>query len=325
VEFLVRRKVDASLVRKVVACLVCGAPWLMAVAVYGAQLNPLPPPVARGLEPARDAMEQRQWKQADSLLRAYLASAGASAEARYLLAFTLFREGLAGDSLAEYTRAAKLRAPTAADLQTVALDYVLLNDYPDADRWMTRSAKMDPGDGETWYGLGRIHYTENRFADAVASFERALLLLPRSVKVENNLGLALEGLNRPDEAERAYRQAMAWQADATTPSEQPMLNLGILLSDRNQLDEALLLLKQAVAIAPKDPKIHTALGTLYRRRDELAAAQVEFEVALAALPEDAALHFQLGQVYRKEGLEAKARAELARAAELNGTHSSPER
>ncbi len=284
-------------------------------------LQPSPPELDR----ARAAIADHQWKDADILLRSYLAHDSSSPEARYLLASTLFHERLAKESLAEYTQAAKLRPPTAVDLQTVALDYVLLNDYPDADIWITRSSQMNPRDGETWYALGRIRYTENRFNDAVVSFQRALLLLPRSVKVENNLGLAWEGLNQPDEAIRAYRQAISWQAGAKQPSEQPLLNLATLLSDRNQLDEALALLQQAVAIAPQDPRIHTALGKLYRRRDNLPQAQAEFESALAVTPNDAALHFQLGQVYRKEGLEARASSELARAAALNGTHSSPER
>ena len=269
-------------------------------------------------------MADRQWKQAESLLRTYLARDSSSPEATYLLAFTLFREGLAKDSLTEYTRAATLRRPTAVDLQSVALDYVLLHDYADADTWITRSSQMDPGDGETWYALGRIRYTENRFNDAVVSFQRALVLLPRSVKVANNLGLAFEGLNQPDEAVSAYRRAIAWQSEGKASSE-PLLNLGILLSDRGQLDEALDLLRQAVVLAPQDPRGHTALGKLYRRREDLADAQKEFELALTALPNDAALHFQLGQVFRKEGLQARAKAELARAAELNGTHSSPER
>jgi hypothetical protein len=35
------------------------------------------------------------------------------------------------------------------------------------------------------------------------------------------------------------------------------------------------------------------------------------------------LHFQLGTVYRKRGLSEKAQSEFARAAQLNGTHSTP--
>ena len=101
-----------------------------------------------------------------------------------------------------------------------------------------------------------------------------------------------------------------------------MLNLGILLTDRNQLSEALPLLQQAEALAPADGKIHAALGKLYARQMAYPAAQKELEQAVGTDPKNAGLHFQLGQVYRKEGLVDKAKEELARAAALEGTHSS---
>ena len=59
------------------------------------------------------------------------------------------------------------------------------------------------------------------------------MIEPRSVKALSNLSLVLEGLNQPDEAPAAYRQAISWQRDAPHPGEQPLLNPGILLSQRN--------------------------------------------------------------------------------------------
>ncbi len=234
----------------------------------------------------------------------------------------LFHEDKPAESLKTYTLAAKLVPPSAESLRFVALDYVLLNDYADADRWITVAVKLDPTDGEAWYSLGRIKYTENQFNEAVNAFQKALQLSPRSVKAENNLGLAYEGLNRPDDAIHAYRQAIAWQQGAEHRSEQPLLNLGSLLTDRNALDDALILLKQAEVIAPHDGKIHAALGKLYMRRQELPLAQIELEQAVALSPNNPGLHFQLGQVYRKEGLADRSKEQMKLAAELDGTHSS---
>ena len=255
-------------------------------------------------------------------LRQYLTGHDDAPEARYLLALTLFHEDRPKESLTMYTRAAAGRKPGAKDFHTIALDYVLLHDYTDADTWITRAAREDPHDGEIAYARGRIKYTENRFAEAIASFESALKLMPRSVKAENNLGLAFEGLNQADQAVAAYRQAIFWQAGDPHASEQPLLNLGILLTDRNQLAEALPLLEKAEALAPRDSKVHAALGKLYARQLNLPRAQQELEQAVNAEPKNAGLHFQLGQVYRKEGMQDKARQELAQAAALDGTHSS---
>ena len=286
---------------------------------------PLPGSCAARLASAKQALYDRRFTEAERLLRISLSEQPTCADAQYLLALTLFREDRPKDSLAEYTRAAQLKRPSAIDLRYVALDYVLLNDYTDADTWITRSAAGDSTAAETWYTMGRIKYSENRFAEAESSFRKALLLQPQSVKAENNLGLTLEALNRADEAIEAYRQAIKWQLHADQPSEQPLLNLGVLLINRNQLDEALSLLKQAVLLAPHNSKIHTALGKLYRERNAFPQAQAEFEEAVAVEPDNAALHFQLGQIYRREGLEDRAKSELARASTLNATHSSPER
>ncbi len=274
------------------------------------------------LAETRAAMDRHEWKPAETQLRQYLTQHGEAAEARYLLAETLFHEDRPKESLAMYTRAAADRRPGAQDFHFIALDYVLLNSYTDADKWITRAAREDPRNGDIAYAMGRIKYTENRFAEAITSFDKALVLMPQSVKTENNLGLAFEGLNEADKAIEAYRQAIAWQASDPHPSEQPLLNLGNLLTDRNQLSEALPLLQQAEALAPADGKIHTALGRLYARQMQYPAAQKEFEQAVSSDPKNAGLHFQLGQVYRKQGLGDKAKEELARAAALEGTHSS---
>lgn len=265
---------------------------------------------------ARSAADRTDWARAEFDVRQSLRTRGDSPEALYLLGSILFHEDKPKDSLLTYTHAAQLARPSAVDFRTIALDYVLLNDYADAEKWITRAARENPADGDTWYAMGRIKYTQNRFADAVASFQHALERMPRSIKAENNLGLAYEGLNQPEDAIKAYRQALEWQKGDPHPSEQPFLNLGILLTDRNQFDEALNLLKQAEAIAPKDPKIHGAVGKLYARRNDLPQAQAELEQAVAGTPRDSALHFQLGQVYRKEGMTERAAAELKLAADL---------
>jgi Flp pilus assembly protein TadD len=277
---------------------------------------------ASRLAQAKADLEHGQYAEAEKILRDRLTDHASEVEARYLLGYALFRENRPADSLKEYTEAARQRAPRATELKTVALDYVLLNDYEDAEHWARYSLSLDANDPEAWYEFGRIEYTLNRFQAAVHSFQRALQLDPVSVKAENNLGLALEGLNRTDEALVALRKAVAMQASSQRPSEQPLLNLAKLLIDRNHLDEALPLLQQAAQIAPRDSKIFAQLGRLYSEKGELSAAREALEQAVAIEPQDSSLHFQLGQVYRKSGAPEKASREFATTQRLLGTTSS---
>lgn len=203
----------------------------------------------------------------------------------------------------------------------MALDYVLLNDYPDADRWMSASVEKAPGNGEAWYDLGRIKYTENRFAESVAAFERALALVPGSVKAKDNLGLALEGLGRNAEAQRAYEEAIALDKASAHSGAQPLLNLATLLVNQGDSVRALPLLEQARGMDAGNAKIEEQRGRAYERLGRLSEAESALRAAVALKPESSGLHFQLGQVLKKEGKMALAKAEFARVAELRGTKS----
>ena len=297
--------------------LICGAQQIGA-------LTPNASPAASPLASAQQLMHDGKFAQAEAMLRPLIAADPKAPEPRYLLAYSLLREDKPADSLKEYTTAAALHTPTAAELRNVALDYVLLKDLPDADRWMSRSLAMDDNDAETWYTMGRLRYTQGRYGDAVTCFQKTLALHPRSVKGENNLGLAYEGLNRNDDAVRAYRTAIAWQKDDPAPSEQPLLNLAILLQHRNQLQEAQQLLEQAAKIRPMEPRIHENLGQVYLHTGRPADAVKEFATAVELAPGNPRYHYLLGQAYRRNGADAQAKQEFARSAALNGTHSTPD-
>src|SRR5712664_3884016 len=81
---------------------------------------------------------------AESALRRYLLLHAASGDALYLLGYVLHREGKAAESLETYTKAAQYRAPAGDDLKIVGLNYVLLNDYPDAIKWLEKAVEAEP-------------------------------------------------------------------------------------------------------------------------------------------------------------------------------------
>jgi Flp pilus assembly protein TadD len=278
----------------------------------------LPANSLRVVADARALMARGNFKAAENLLRTYLVGDPRSGQAHYLLAYTLLRQNKPKDSLQEYTRAASLETPNAEQLREVGQAYVLLDDTSDAGKWFLRSIEMDGSDPEGWYNLGRLRYTEQRFSDAVDLFKHALTLAPGSVKVENNLGLAYEGLNRTDDAVIAYRQAIALQ-NAGPPeraSEQPLLNLAIVLVHRAKLAEAQPLLLQAVHIAPQDPRIHEQLGQLYMQQGNYVEAEKYLETATHLDPEKSNLHFLLGQAYRHLGRQQEAKTEFDASARL---------
>jgi tetratricopeptide (TPR) repeat protein len=269
------------------------------------------------LDLAKSLVAKGELDAADRAARQYLDQHPNSPDGHFLLGYILFRAGKPQDSLPEYTEGAKYRDPSASDLKVVALDYVLLGDYADADSWLTRSVERDPKDPQGWYYLGRTKYNENRLEEAIHAFERCLEREPRNVKAEDNLGLSYEGLGRTEEALTAYRNAIAWQAKVLNQDPAPFIELGRLLLEQDRPEEAISYLSKAGEIGPQDFRAHEYLGKAYSRLNKLQEAQNELERAVTLAPERASLHFMLGQVYRKRGMVEKAKLELGRGAALN--------
>lgn len=273
---------------------------------------------------ARDEALQGSFAAAETKVRTFLAKQPDSPDAHVLLGYILYLEVHPKESLAEYTLAAHHRTPTAVDLEIVALDYVLLQDYVDADRWLTKSLEWDPSNASRWYYLGRAKYNENQFDRAIDAFLRCLKIEPRNVKAEDNLGLSYQGLNRIEDAKNAFQAAIDWQQGEAKQNPQPYLNLGQLLSDQGNPEGGLAYLLKATELAPDNPKAHEQLGRTYLRLKQATLAQTELSAAVQLAPKNANLHFELGMAYRDQGLKDRAKREFDLCATLNATHSSTE-
>lgn len=302
------------------------------------------------LATAEALMEKGQLNQAEDAVRQDLKRAPDSAAAHFLLGYILYkqiqtkakkidpnpnavyvappkslielRERNAKESLAEFTSGARYRNPSAFDLKIVAMDYILLGDLIDADKWLTRSLQWNPTDSDGWYQLGRTKYNENRFNEAIAAFKKCLAIDSENVKAEENLGLAYEGIGEVPEAIKAYQTAIDWQTGSAAKEVEPYLALGSVLLDQNRPADAIPVLMQATQIAPSVSQGHELLGKSYLHTQDLSKAQTELEQAVNLSPDTPRLHYILGQVYRKEGLTSKAKAEFDRCQALQGSHSS---
>lgn len=293
---------------------------LLAIALFCASSARCQAP-SDSLSQARSLLDQGRSADAEPVLRDYIAAHPQSADAHFLLGYTLFRQQKAKDSLAEFTAGARFRHPRADELKVVAADYVMLGDYSDADKWFSQVVSETPSDSDAWYLLGRTKYNENEFEPAIAAFKRALALRPKYVEAENNIGLAWKELNDRDKARLAFQTAIDWQGESPSDS-QPFLNLGVLHAQANEYQQALALLSKAQSLAPNNPAVHEELGKLYLAMNKLPAAQSEYEKAIALAPDTSSLHYKLGQILRKEGQEERARQEFETCERLNGTHSS---
>lgn len=210
-----------------------------------------------------------------------------------------------------YQQAVKLQAPASDDLKIIGLAYGLLDDYEQAAWWLGKALALNPDNLEARYYLGRVYFTQNRFAEAIEAFEALLARDRRHVKAQNNLGQALGGLNNIDQARAAYRRAIELDRNSTKPSELPLLNLAVLLLQRDEVEEAVSLLTRAATLNPAAAQVRFQLGKAYLRQARLAEAEAALETATKLDPKDKGAHYQLGRLYHRLGKTELARRELA--------------
>lgn len=309
---------------------VCGTLLALLVAAgplpkAWAQVAPAAPAAAESaLATAKQLLRAADYAGAEKQLREALREEPGSAAVHYLLAEALFHLHRPKESLAEYTAGARYRDPRPEELVGVALDYVLLGDYADADRWLTRATQEAPGLANAWYLLGRAQYNENKPGAAEHSFLQCLQLEPHHVRAEYNLGLVYELTQRSSEAADAYRNAIAWQQAAAVKDPQPYLDLGILLRKGGKAAEALPYLQTAASLGARNPTIHQELALAYEQMGKYDEAIAQLHEAIALAPGIESLHFLLGRVDRQAGHKEEAAKEFAEASRLSGTKSANE-
>ena len=288
-----------------------------------AQAGPASKEVHR--EPAPYAREQSSiadpgLAQREAELREKIAGQPGSPNLRYQLASVLRQEGKPRESLDIYTEAARSRVPTAGELRSVALDYVLLNDYEDAIRWLERGLKMEPNNVDLLYSLGRCYYSKDRYVDAGKMYERVLAVEPTHLKAEENLGLVFDATNNPEAAEEALRKAAAWAAGENN-NEWPFLDLGGFLLDRDRAAEAIDPLRTAVGIRSTCAVCHEKLGRALLAANDLPGSIAELEEATRLDPNDPKVHYELGRALRQAGQTEHAKQEFATSQKLYSAHS----
>lgn len=308
-------------------------------------------PQGTELAKIRELLDKSDLNAAEAAARQYVAAHAQSSEGHFLLGLIFFRQVQSqarasgsylapGDvptgamdsqardakihaSLAAFTEGAKFGRPSAFDLKIVSLNYVLLGDYADADKWLTLSLQWDPGDAEAWYYLGRTKYNENRFEEAIQAFQKCLDLVPRHVLAADGQGLSYAGLNRTAEAISSLKNAISWQENAAQQTPEPYIDLGDLLNQQARFEEALPILQKAVVIAPRNIRAHETLGKTFMNLNRLSDAQHELEAAVSIDPSQATLHYLLGQIYRKQGQLEKAKSEMDRFRSLKAKERPP--
>ncbi|NLE36644.1 MAG: tetratricopeptide repeat protein [Pirellulaceae bacterium] len=161
--------------------------------------------------------------------------------------------------------------------------------------------------------LGSTTYLRNHdYRDAVAILEDTLRKCPENARVHKNLGMVLSERGQVDKAIALYLKAIDRFADSGIHS-----NLGVLLAKKGDLDAAVREFRRSLELEPDDAAVRANLGAALISRGELDEAIAEFHRALAIDPDDSSVHNNLGVALMRRGEIDAAQEHLARSVELD--------
>ena len=149
------------------------------------------------------------------------------------------------------------------------------------------------------YGLSFLARRE--YAMALSYLERAESLDPSYGPVEANLGVALGGLDRNQEAEQHFRRAVELAPDLA----EPYIFYGRWLIERNRLPESQALLEAAIRKNRLSLPARDLLGQVYSRQgNRQAATQLQYDTVKVTFGEDVARRYMAELAERQKQAQA---------------------
>jgi tetratricopeptide (TPR) repeat protein len=258
------------------------------------------------------ALRTASYAEAQTLLLEEVGRTPSSPELLRLLGGVLF---LTGDYLSSAIALKKAEALSPLDARsrfTLAMSYVVMGQPGWAKPELQTLAGADPHNALYPYWLARLDYDDNQYLAAVQGFRRALELDAGYLKAHDNLGLALEAVGRYDEAIQSYQEALRLDRQRHARSPWPALNLGILLTRLDRLDEAEPLFRESSREDPRFAPAHYQLGLVLEKKGATKNAIDELRLATQLDPHYPEPHYALARLFRRAGEASRADESLER-------------
>jgi tetratricopeptide (TPR) repeat protein len=192
-------------------------------------------------------------------------------------------------------------------------------DWRDERTIYEATLRFAPDSARVHTNLGRVYWTAGERAAARQQFARAIALRPddwQTADAYTFQGIMYTQDNRPQEALAEFERAVA----LNPRSSALYVNLAIVLQDLGRIDEARRALGHVLEIDPRSAIAHSNLGNLDFNAGDLEQARRHYVTALALDPDLADAHNNLGSVYLTQGHPELAAPAFQRALQLDPNH-----
>ncbi|HXX86221.1 MAG TPA: tetratricopeptide repeat protein [Casimicrobiaceae bacterium] len=252
--------------------------------------------------------------------RAAVAGTPGDALAHYALAVCCDESGDKATAVEHLHRAIEHDPKMAQSHRFLGMLLIDLGQLDAALASLERAVALDPQNADGWNNLGAALHHANRLLDAEGAYRRALKLKPDFPRAECNLAVNQRDQGRSDLAEATLRACIARRPPET--AYRPAFSaLADLLRARSELDEAARLYLAAAKLAPDSSSGEMLdLGLVLTERGDPEQARKAFNHALRMNPRSLraalAINLTLPMIYADTGHLARARAEYVQGLEM---------
>ena len=258
------------------------------------------------------------YKEAAEHFRIVAESEPDSYEAKYNYGLALLNL----DRYAEAERALSDAADLKPDLPDahfrLALVYAATGNSKRATEELTHTIERDDQNSEAHFLLAEEIAKRGQTKEALAHYERAALLAPKTIAYQIKLAEANLKLYRYDRAEAAYKQALA----ASDPRKGEINYLiGYAARLQGKTAEAVEHFKKQLQITPGHVESLANLGFFEIEMERLPEAEKHLQAAIRLKPNHFAARYDLGRLMIRQRRYAEAEAQLQRVVELKPDHT----
>jgi tetratricopeptide (TPR) repeat protein len=233
--------------------------------------------------------------------------------ARYNLGLAFRSKGQYAEALREYQTALERGEERDLVIQAMAEMHLLMRRPGEAVALYDDLLRRQPQSPKLWNERGVALHQQGRFADAEASYRRALTVEATYAIAHNNLGVSLYHRGSVDDARAEFYAALAAKPGFT----KARLNLALLLSRGKRYGLALDEFRQVLETEPEQPVAWNGIGLVLSELRMFADARNALARAIQTRPDYAEAHYNMSFTLSNLGDFEGALRETKRALELD--------
>jgi tetratricopeptide (TPR) repeat protein len=212
-----------------------------------------------------------------------------------------------------YEKALQLNPELTTLYVPVGVSYLNGGEIAKAEYSLQNAEKRGVSDAEFYNLKGMVLYKQNKNAEALAAFEKALSIEGRNSTAKYYRAAILDRMSQPDQSIAAYRETVTLD-----PGYSPAwFDLGVTYYNRGDYANATAAYKEAVRIDPDYYQAHANLASTYRQLERYAEANGEYSLAEIGIKDNADLYLEWGYCLGKTNEWDKAVVRLEQARKLS--------